>query len=316
MLAAPKQILIGTRGSKLAVTQAQEVKDQIIEAHPSYATSPDSISIITFKTTGDRITNKSLVEIGGKGLFIKEIEEALIAKKVDIAVHSMKDMPAFFDDRLEILSIPARKDAKDALISLKYNSISDLPSGATIGTSSPRRAAIITNKRPDVKIINFRGNIDTRIKKLKEGQVDAIVLSVAGLKRIGLEREIKQIIDIKEMLPAVGQGALALQGRKDDQFITDILQKINHQESAICVDAERSFLKNINGSCNTPMAAFCQIIDGKLHLRTELLSPDGADIYQIIKIGNLDEAVKIGREAAQQTKENANHILQKIAAAI
>ncbi len=309
---ATQKISIGTRGSKLALTQAEEVRNLIISAYPEYQKSPDLISIIPFKTTGDKITDKSLTQIGGKGLFIKEIEEALLNKQIDIAVHSMKDMPGFFSEGLDIFAVPQRKDARDAFISNKYSSIKDLPQNATVGTSSPRRAALILNQRPDLNIINFRGNIDTRLNKLHNNQVEATILAVAGLKRINMENHITSIISEDEMLPAVGQGALALQARSDDDFIINLLKPLNDEMSNICVSAERAFLKTINGSCNTPLAAYCTIKNHQLYLQVLLSSLDGKEIYKTSRTGGLQDSIKIGNDAGFELKQKGKRILDEL----
>ncbi|MFT6332942.1 MAG: hydroxymethylbilane synthase [Lentimonas sp.] len=306
-----KKISIGTRGSKLALVQAKAIKELIIHEHPEYQSSPELVSIITFKTTGDKITNKSLVDIGGKGLFIKEIEEALLLEKVDIAVHSMKDVPGFFSDGLKITAIPKRIDSRDAFIS-KYSSIQDLPKGGKVGTSSPRRAALILNQRPDLEIINFRGNVGTRLRKLEENQVDATILAVAGLERLGMKSHIASIISEEEMLPAIGQGALAIQSRNNDEFIEKILRPLNDEESEICVLAERAFLRTINGSCNTPLAAYCQIKNNQLHLQVLLASLDGEEICSTFRVGNLQDAEKMGNDAGEEIKKTGKHILDQL----
>ena len=311
MLAIQK-ISIGTRGSKLALAQAAEVKNHILSSSSEYKNSPDLISIIPFKTTGDKIIDKNLVEIGGKGLFIKEIEEALLTKQIDIAVHSMKDMPGFFSEGLDIFAVPERQDARDAFISNQYSSIANLPDGAIVGSSSPRRAALMLHSRPDLKIVSFRGNIDTRLQKLQQKQVDATILAVAGLKRISMQNHITKIIDESEMLPAVGQGALALQARDNDDSIIKILESLNHHHSKICVDAERAFLKTINGSCKTPLAANCKIENNQLHLKVLLASLDGKEIYQTSRIGNFTDAVMIGNDAGEEIKKLGQHILDEL----
>lgn len=304
-----RKILIGTRGSKLALTQAEEVKNLIIEKNSAYKSEPDLISIVPIKTTGDKITDRSLVDIGGKGLFIKEIEEALIAKRIDIAVHSMKDVPGFFGYGIDIFAIPMRADPRDAFISNKYSSFSDLPLNSIVGTSSPRRTALILSKRPDLKIINFRGNVDTRLSKINESEADATILAVAGLHRINMKDKITSIVDPSEMLPAVGQGALALQARTDDDFIIDILQPLSHKISEACVIAERAFLKTINGSCNTPLAAYCYFKDNKLHLEALLASPDGKEVYQTTRTSDIKDAIVIGNDAGEEIKKRGKHIL-------
>lgn len=307
-----REIVIGTRASKLAIKQAEEVKQNLLLSYPNYQAQPHLIKIITFKTTGDKIADKSLMEIGGKGLFVKEIEEALLTKEIDIAVHSMKDMPAFFSKGLEIFAVLERQDARDAFISHRYSTIADLPKGAVVGTSSPRRAALLLNKRSDLKIINFRGNVDTRLEKLKQNQVDATILAVSGLNRINLQNQITQIISTDEMLPAIGQGALALQARIGDDFIINLLNKINHQESYICNQAERSFQQTINGSCKTPLAGYCHIKNGQLHLQVLLASLDGKEIYQTSRTSSLSDAIAIGNSAGSEIKKVGQHILDAL----
>lgn len=304
-----KKISIGTRGSRLAVAQAQEIKNLIIQKHPQYKSFPDLISIIPIKTTGDKVSDRSLVDIGGKGLFIKEIEEELISKQVDIAVHSMKDMPGFFSEELDIFAVPVRNDARDAFISKKYSSIKDLPLNAVVGTSSPRRASLILNQRPDLKIVNFRGNVDTRLGKINADEVDGTILAVAGLARINMKDQITSIIETSEMLPAIGQGALALQARKDDESIINILRSLNHSPSETCVSAERAFLKTINGSCSTPLAAYAQIKNDQIHLECLLASLDGQEIFKTSRVGNLNDAIKMGNDAGEEIKSKGKHIL-------
>lgn len=309
MNVSTKKILIGTRGSRLAVAQAQEIKNLIIQRHPQYKSSSDLISIIPIKTTGDKVIDRSLIDIGGKGLFIKEIEEELINKNIDIAVHSMKDMPGFSSEELDIFAVPQRGDARDAFISKKYSSIKELPLNAVVGTSSPRRASLILNQRPDLKIVNFRGNVDTRLEKLNSGKADATILAVAGLERIDMKDKITSIIDTYEMLPAVGQGALALQARKNDESVINILKSLNHSNSETCVLAERAFLKTINGSCNTPLAAYAQIKNDQIHLECLLASLDGQEVFKTSRVGNLNDAIKIGNDAGEEIKSKGKHIL-------
>lgn len=307
-----RKIVIGSRSSKLALAQASQIKDLILKSNSKYQKNPELISIESFTTTGDKILDKSLSDIGGKGLFTKEIEEALLTKKIDIAVHSMKDMPAEYPAGLDIFAIPEREDPRDAFISKKYNSVFDLPQGATVGTSSSRRKALLLKVRPDLNIVNFRGNVITRLKKINRGDVDASILAVAGLKRINMEESISSHIQPECVLPAVAQGAIGSQAREEDEFIISLLKKINHTESSICIDAERAFLKSIDGSCKTPMAAYCEIKAGQLYLRVLLCSLDGKESFQTHRTGGLNEAVKIGTEAGEEIKKNAQHILDSL----
>jgi hydroxymethylbilane synthase len=305
----PRKINIGSRASKLAVAQSLLVKELIISSNPHYASNPDFISIFTFKTTGDKLLDKSLSDIGGKGLFTKEIEEVLLEKKVDIAVHSMKDMPASSPKGLDIFAIPKREDPRDAFISKKYKSINDLPDKATIGTSSSRRKSLLLKIRPDLEIVNFRGNVNSRLEKIDRNEVDATILAIAGLKRIKMENYISSIISPDEILPAVAQGAIGVQSRVDDQQMIDIIQKINDHQSSICVTAEREFLKVVDGSCRTPIAAYCQIKNKSLELKALVASLDGKEVYKVSRVGSFDDAKQIGIDAGLEIKKEAKHIL-------
>ena len=307
-----RSINIGTRESKLALAQANQIRNLILDSTPEYKKNPHLISIITFKTTGDKILDKNLSDIGGKGLFTKEIEEALIERKIDLAVHSMKDMPALSPEGLDIFAITKREDPRDAFISKKYKSIADLPIGAVVGTSSSRRKSLLLKLRPDLKIVNFRGNVTTRLEKIDGGQVDATILAVAGLKRINKEEYISSIISTDEILPAVAQGAIGVQSRDNDEYIINLVKKINDEISDICVKAERAFLKIMDGSCKTPMAAYCEKQNGKLYLKALVCSPDGKEIYETSQTGSIDEAEKIGTHAGFEIKKNAKNILSQI----
>jgi len=311
-----RSINIGTRESRLALAQANQIRNLILESSSEYKKNPHFISITTFKTTGDKILDKNLSDIGGKGLFTKEIEEALIERQIDLAVHSMKDMPALSPEGLDIFAITKREDPRDAFISKKYQLISDLPIGSIVGTSSSRRKSLLLKLRPDLKIVNFRGNVTTRLEKIDQGQVDATILAVAGLKRINKEEYISSIISTDEILPAVAQGAIGVQARDNDEFIISLVKKINDEVSNICVKAERAFLKIMDGSCKTPMAAYCQNQNGKLHLKALICSPDGKEIYETYKIGQLEEAERIGIEAGFEIKKNAKNILSQLAKSV
>src|SRR5688572_21586556 len=210
------RIRIGTRGSRLAIVQAEEVKTRLLA---ELAIDPAQVEILTFVTTGDRIKDRNLTEIGGKGLFTKEIEDALLSGSIDLAVHSMKDLPAFIPDGLAIAAVLPREDPRDALVSLKARSIADLPEGALVGSSSVRRTAQLKRRRSDLRFTGFRGNVDTRLRKLKEGQVDATLLACAGLIRLGLKSEIASAIDVDDMLPALGQGAIGVEIRADNRTL-------------------------------------------------------------------------------------------------
>lgn len=293
-------IRIGTRGSALALAQANEVRDRLLASHPHFEAA--SIEIVPIKTTGDRILDKNLSEIGGKGLFTKEIEEALIAKTIDIAVHSMKDMPAIIPEGLNIACILPREDPRDAFVSHKYASIGSLPQGAVVGTSSSRRQAQLLAMRPDLEIIPFRGNIGKRIEKLQHGMADAIILAVAGLNRISMQREITAIIPTETMLPAVAQGAIGIECREGDAPILEMLGTIHDTDTALRINAERAFLTVLEGSCRTPIAAYAELADNKIFLQALIASTDGKTIHRTERRGLISDAVKLGTDAGLELK--------------
>ena len=296
-------IRIGTRGSPLALAQAHEVQARLAKAHGLPLTA---ISITVIKTTGDQILDRPLAEIGGKGLFTKEIEDALLANEIDVAVHSMKDMQTALPDGLSIGAVLPREDVRDAFISLKYTNIEALPLGTTVGTSSLRRQAQLLNVRPDLKIIGFRGNVQTRLKKLQEGVADATFLAVAGLKRLGLEDRITSPIPITQMLPAVAQGAIGLEIRAGDERAADMIAPLNHEETALAVTAERAFLARLEGSCRTPIAGHAHLDGGKLMFSGQVLSPDGRKDYSVSRNGSPERALDIGFGAADDVLSHAD----------
>lgn len=312
------KIRIGSRSSKLAQRQVAEIVS-LLSSH----LNSNQIEIILINTSGDKIQDRNLSEIGGKGLFIKELEEALINNKIDIAIHSAKDVPPILHETTYLAAFTKRFDARDCFISKKYNSIDDLPQGAVVGTSSARRKAILLKIRPDLKIVNFRGNVDTRLRKIENNEVDATILALCGLERLAKDHEhptcskgysINSIIEKNVMLPAGGQGALALQIRKTDTKIADLVNKINHPETQICVKAERAFLRELGASCATPVAVHAYIENNILQLNTVILDYDGSEVFATKSQGKVDlqEALKIGSLAAKQTKEKATTLLQKI----
>ncbi len=290
---------IGSRGSKLALVQAHEIRDRLATA---CGLDPGSIEIVTITTTGDRVRDRPLNEIGGKGLFTKEIEEALLAGAIDIAVHSMKDMPADLPDGLVIGAVPQREDARDALVSPAARSIAGLPVMARVGTSSVRRAAQLRRVRPDFDIVSFRGNIDTRLDKLKRGEVQATFLACAGLRRLGLANEITASIAIEEMLPALAQGALCVEIRERDRRVRELVSSINHSESARATACERGFLSALEGSCRTPIAGHARIIAGLLSFAGEALTPDGRQAFGCEREGVPAEAEALGRDAGEEVR--------------
>jgi len=294
------QIKIGTRVSKLALIQAEEVRQALLVSHVNL--NPEELVLVPIKTTGDKILNKNLYDVGGKGLFIKEIEEALLDKSIDIAVHSMKDMPAFLPEQLVVNCILEREDPRDAFLSFSGGDIASLSKGASVGTCAPRRAAQFLHLRPDVQIVTIRGNVDTRIEKLEQHLVDATILAVAGLKRCQIPSEKYTIISEDDMLPAIAQGAIGVECRKTDDKILSLLSKINHQTSFAAITAERGFLEGLNASCKTPIAAYATISGDQLYLRCLVSSLDGKKITKTERLGKIKDGYDLGLDAATQLK--------------
>ncbi|WP_088346627.1 MULTISPECIES: hydroxymethylbilane synthase [Rhodomicrobium] len=304
-------IRIGTRGSKLALAQAYQLRDRLIDAHNL---TPDDFDIVIIKTSGDMITEKPLSEFGGKGLFTKEIEEALSASEIDLAVHSMKDMPTKLPDGLEISCFLPREDVRDAFISPKAASLSALAKGAVLGTSSLRRHAQVKRLRPDLKIINYRGNVDTRLRKLDENVADATLLAYAGLRRLGLEDRVTALIETDEMLPAVAQGAIGVETRIGDETMLRYLAPLHDGETSLCVEAERAFLAELDGSCRTPIAGLATLDGGTLRFRGQILLPDGSRSYQTEREGAAGDGAEMGVDAARELLQAAGpDFLRKVA---
>ena len=302
-------IRIGTRGSPLALAQARELRDRLAAAHKL---DPSKIAITVIKTSGDRILDRPLADIGGKGLFTKEIEDALLANAVDIAVHSMKDMQTELPEGLMLGAALPREDVRDAFISLKYASLDALPPGAIVGTSSLRRQAQLLNIRPDLTVAGFRGNVQTRLKKLAEGAADATFLAVAGLKRLGLEDRITAVIPVDQMLPAVAQGAIGLEIRKGDSKAAAWIALLDDRATHLAVTAERAFLARLEGSCRTPIAGLAVLRHGALVFRGQMLSPDGRHAYSVEGQGPPERATDIGLAAADDVLSQADpRILQR-----
>jgi hydroxymethylbilane synthase len=309
-----KKIIIATRGSKLALCQAELVKSELLALNPDL-----NIELKEIKTTGDKILDAPLAKLGGKGLFVKEIEEALLRGKADLAVHSVKDIPVDLPEGLHIKAICKREDPRDAFIAqlknekLKVKSFNELPEGATIGTSSLRRASQIKNIRPDLNIIPLRGNLDTRLKKLDEGKFDAIILAYAGVKRLGLENRITELIEPSVILPAIGQGAIGIECRVNDEFINKLIALLNHEQTSICVQAERAFLKKLEGGCQVPIAAYAVLDTGCLIIEGLVGSISGDKIIKTQIKGNPQDAEKLGiRLAEDLLSKGAKEMLDEI----
>ncbi len=289
---------LGTRGSKLALTQAGLVRDALARSVPALA-NPDAIEIVVIRTTGDAIQDRPLSEAGGKGLFVKEIEEAMLAHRIDIAVHSMKDMPTAQPAGLLITAFLAREDARDVLIAGDVKRIADLKQGAVVGTSALRRRAQLLHRRPDLRIVTLRGNVDTRLRKREAGDVEATILALAGLKRLGLEH-VGAAISEDEMLPAVGQGAICIECRADDTTTRGWLAAIDHGPTATCVKAEHAMLSVLDGSCRTPIAGHAVLTDGVIHLRGLIAKPDGSQLIATERRGDFIDAETLGRDAGHE----------------
>lgn len=308
-VSCPAQIRIGTRRSKLAIAQALEVKNRLLGAFPEL--TQDQIILKKIETTGDKIQNRHLAEIGGKGLFTKEIEEDLKSGAIDIAVHSMKDMPDKLPDGLTIECILEREDPREAFLSNKAKTIEELPDGAVIGTSSVRRQSQLLKIRPDLKIVPFRGNVLTRLEKLDRGDVDATMLAVAGLKRLDMENRITSIVDKEDILPAIAQGAIGVECLSKNTHILRVLDAINHKRSHTCVKAERGFLTALNGSCSTPIAGLAELSKDKetLYFKGLVASVDGKETYSVEREGKSEDAEELGLDAGKEILKKAAHLL-------
>ena len=297
---------LGTRGSPLALAQAEEVRERLGRAHGELA-EEGAVEIVVIKTTGDKVQDRPLAEIGGKGLFTKEIEEALLDGRIDAAVHSMKDVPTWLPDGLTISTILPREDPRDALFARAGSSLATLPPGAVVGTASLRRQAQARLARPDLEIVPIRGNVQTRLRKLAEGRVDATFLAVAGLKRLGQDARISGILEPEEMLPAVAQGAIGLEIRKDDAAAADWLAAIHDEASSLRVRAERACLAVLDGSCRTPIAAYCEFAGkGKtLDLRGQVADPAGEAVFNARHEGNAEAPEDLGRRVGEELRDAA-----------
>ncbi|HET7210918.1 MAG TPA: hydroxymethylbilane synthase [Methyloceanibacter sp.] len=293
---------IGTRGSPLALWQARHVQALLAAAH---GLAGEAIALKVITTSGDRITDKPLRGFGGKGLFTKEIDEALLDGSVDLAVHSMKDLPTRLPDGLTIAAVLPRADVRDAFISTKAGSLADLPPGAIVGTSSLRRAAQVGRRRPDLRVIDFRGNVETRLKKLGEGKADATLLALAGLERLGLAAHATSILSTEEMLPAVAQGAIGVTCRTDDDTTRALLDALNDATSATAIACERAFLARLDGSCKTPIAGLAEIENGQLRFRGMILTPDGSAWFETERTEAASRAERIGTEAGEALLQRA-----------
>lgn len=299
---------IATRGSKLALWQAEHVRARLLDLQPGL-----TIELVILKTQGDKILDVALAKVGGKGLFVKEIEDALLENRADLAVHSMKDVPSELPEGLGLAGILEREDPRDAFLSVKIASLQDIPQGATLGTSSLRRAAQILAWRPDIKIELLRGNVDTRLAKLDEGRYDAILLAAAGLKRLGFGHRITSTLDLECMVPAVGQGAVGVECRLTDSDIVELIRRLNHDDTSACVLVEREFNLAIGGSCQIPAGCHARIAAGRFHLDAFIASPNGSTLLRRSASGAIADLSGSGAKlAAELLDAGGRHLLAQI----
>jgi hydroxymethylbilane synthase len=294
---------IGSRGSPLALIQARAVQSRLAAAA---GLDSGRIEIVAIRTTGDAVQDRPLAEAGGKGLFTKEIEEALVAGKIDLAVHSSKDLPTLLPAGLLLAGFLPREDPRDAFISRKAKTLRELAPGAVVGTASPRREALVKRLRPDLKVVTLRGNVETRLAKLDAGEVDATILAVAGLKRLGLLAEATAILDPDEFLPAVGQGAIGIETRADDANTRALVAKVDDPDTAIALAAERAFLAVLDGSCRTPIGGHAEINGENIRFRGVIVKPDGSEAFEVSREGRREAAAELGADAGRELRQRAS----------
>jgi hydroxymethylbilane synthase len=293
-----KTLRIATRKSPLAVWQAEHVARKLAELHPGI-----HIELELMVTRGDKILDSPLSKVGGKGLFVKELEQGIMDGKADIAVHSMKDVPMELPEGLHLAVIMEREDPRDAFVSNKYTDLEALPKGAHVGTSSLRRSTQLRERFPHLEILDLRGNVNTRLKKLDDGNYDAIILAAAGLKRLGFDERITTVLSPEESLPAMGQGAIGIECRQGDSDIEALIGPLNHTETALCVSAERAMNNRLNGGCQVPIAGYAELHEGLLNLRGLVGSPDGKRVVRVELEASALDAESLGRKAAQNLLE-------------
>lgn len=305
---ASRSLRIGTRGSLLALKQSENIKTSLETLYPDLR-----IELRVIKTTGDKILDVPLAKVGGKGLFVKEIEDALLDRTVDLAVHSMKDVPAELPAGLMIGAIPAREDARDVLISRNGAGLKELPLGAIVGTSSLRRSAQLKRLRPDLEIQNLRGNLDSRLRKVRDGAYEAIILAAAGLHRMGWQDRITAYLEPAELLPAIGQGAIGVEIRGDDEELYRLLQGLHDSVTAVAVQAERSFLQELEGGCQVPIGGYAQVMGESVELTGLVCSLDGREAHRITRAARLAMAESLGRDLAREILDaGARTILDEV----
>lgn len=293
---------IGTRGSPLALIQTDIVRDAIVAAHPELA---GAIEVVVIKTTGDKIQDRALADVGGKGMFTKEIDEALLEGRIDLAMHSVKDLPTAFPEGIALPSMLVREDPRDVFVSLKYKTLAAMPAGARVGSASLRRQSQVLNRHPRLKAVIFRGNVNTRLKKLEAGEADATILALAGLKRLGRMDVATEVLEPEVMLPAVGQGALGVACRADDGDAMRLLAAVNDTATATCVAAERAMLAVLDGSCRTPIAGYAELEGKTLRLRGLVATPDGTRVFTAAATGDATQATALGEQVGHELRNKA-----------
>jgi hydroxymethylbilane synthase len=303
-----EHLRIATRKSPLALWQAEHVRARLLEAHPGL-----QVELVTMTTQGDRVLDSPLARVGGKGLFVKELEQGMLEGRADMAVHSMKDVPAEFPPGLGIGAILEREDPRDAFVSNRYGSIDDLPQRARVGTSSLRRQCQLRAWRPDLQLLDLRGNVNTRLARLDNGDYDAIVLACAGLKRLGMAARITRALTPEELLPAIGQGVIGIECRLDDEPVRQLIETLNHAQTRLRLQAERAFNATLSGGCQTPVAGFSLLSDDLIELRGLVGRPDGSEIVRGHISGPAHDAESMGRELAEDLlARGARHILDEL----
>jgi hydroxymethylbilane synthase len=299
-----RPLRIGTRGSPMALRQTALVRDRLVAAHPDLAAT-GAIEVVTIRTTGDRVQDRLLAEIGGKGLFAKEIEEALIAGRIDLAVHSLKDLETWLPEGVALACVLPRDDPRDVLVSAERTTFAALPRGSRVGTASLRRQAQLLRRRSDLAVVPIRGNVNTRLRKLHAGEVDALVLALCGLERLDAVGPATEILSREVMLPAVGQGALAIESRADDEETALLVEPLHDQLSAACVGAERAMLAALDGSCRTPIAGLAELVGGRLIIEGLLLKPDGRSEIRGRREGEIGDAEALGTDLGGELRGRA-----------
>jgi hydroxymethylbilane synthase len=300
---------IGTRGSSLALAQASEVKGRLAAAHPHLAAA-GAMEIVVIRTSGDKVLDRTLADLGGKGLFTKEIDTALVDGSIDLAVHSVKDMPTWLADGIVLACTLPREDPRDVLVSARAPRIEALPPGAVVGTASLRRQAQVLHRRPDLRVVPLRGNVETRLHKVAEGAVDATLLALAGLRRLGLEGRATTVLEAEELLPAVGQGAVGVVCRAADERMRAALAALDDGETMLCVTAERAMLEALDGSCRTPIAGLASVAaDGRVWLRGLAAAPDGSLLAAGQRRGDAGDAAALGRDLGEELRRRAGPVV-------